>query len=444
MLRLAGPVVLAEIGWMSMGLVDTMLVGRVSAAAIGAVSIGSHIFYTVAVTGMGMLLGLDYLVARAVGEGQPEEGRRALVQGVYVSVTISALLGVILMSLLPRLESFGVRPEVAREAVPYLRALAWSTLPLLLYAALRRYLQAIGAVRPIMVALLSANAINAGAAWALIFGHFGLPALGAEGAGWATCASRVYMFLYLLIYLLRHESRTGAGRGVSYRPEFARLAEIARLGWPAALQILLEMGVFAAAALLAARLSPDTLAGHQVALSIAAFTFMVPLGVSSAAAVRVGHALGRADAAGAARAGWTALMLGAAFMSVAGLTFVAVPHALVRAFTTEAAVIAVGVSLLGIAAVFQLFDGLQVVATGALRGTGDTRTPMLSNLVAHWGIGLPLGYALCFRLDWGVRGLWVGLCTGLIAVALTLVVVWFRRTRVLASEYGRHSTQQPS
>lgn len=436
MLRLAGPVVLAEIGWMSMGLVDTMLVGRVSAEAIGAVSIGSHIFYTVAITGMGMLLGLDYLVSRAMGAGQADDARRALAQGIYLSVGLAVLLIAVLLALLPRLESLGVRPEVAREAVPYLRALTWSTLPLLLYAALRRYLQAVGAVRPVMMALLSANLINAAAAWALIFGRFGLPALGAEGAGWATCFSRLYMFLYLLVYLLRYERRAGAGRGVSYRPDLARLAELARLGLPAALQILLEMGVFAAAALLAARLSPDALAGHQIALSLASFTFMMPLGVSSAAAVRVGHALGRADAAAATRAGWTAVAIGALIMSVAGLTFVAVPHALVRAFTTDAAVISVGVSLLGIAAVFQLFDGLQVVSTGALRGTGDTRTPMVSNLVAHWFIGLPLGYALCFHFGWGVRGLWVGLCTGLIAVALTLIAMWSWRTHMLASEYS--------
>lgn len=436
MLRLAGPVVLAEIGWMSMGLVDTMLVGRVSAEAIGAVSIGSHIFYTVAITGMGMLLGLDYLVSRAMGAGQADDARRALAQGIYLSVGLAVLLIAVLLALLPRLESLGVRPEVAREAVPYLRALTWSTLPLLLYAALRRYLQAVGAVRPVMMALLSANLINAAAAWALIFGHFGLPALGAEGAGWATCFSRLYMFLYLLVYLLRYERCAGAGRRVSYRPDLARLAELARLGLPAALQILLEMGVFAAAALLAARLSPDALAGHQIALSLASFTFMMPLGVSSAAAVRVGHALGRADAAAATRAGWTAVAIGALFMSAAGLTFVAVPHALVRAFTTDAAVISVGVSLLGIAAVFQLFDGLQVVSTGALRGTGDTRTPMVSNLVAHWFIGLPLGYALCFHFGWGVRGLWVGLCSGLIAVALTLIAMWSWRTSMLASEYG--------
>ncbi len=436
MFRLAWPVATAELGWMAMGLVDTMIVGRVSAEAIGAVSIGSHLFFAVAIFGIGMLLGLDYLVAHAFGGGRLDDARRALVHGAYLSVLLSAVLTAVVLAILPNLQSFGIQPEVARVTEPYLRALTWSMLPLLLYATLRRYLQALGKVRAVMIALVSANAINALGNWVLVFGRLGFPALGAEGSGWATSASRVYMFLFLLGYTAWHEHRFGAGLALPWRFELWRLREILRLGLPSALQLALEVGVFTAATGLAGSLSAQQLAAHQVALSAAAFTFMVPLGISSAAAVRVGQAMGRVDAAGAARAGWTALLLGAAFMTCAALAFLTAPRWIIRVFTNEPTVVATGVALLGVAAVFQLFDGLQVVATGALRGSGDTRTAMLANLAGHWLLGLPIGYALCFWLDKGVIGLWIGLCVGLVSVAVALIAVWSLRTRALFEDHA--------
>jgi MATE family multidrug resistance protein len=205
------------------------------------------------------------------------------------------------------------------------------------------------------------------------------------------------------------------------------------LGLPAAMQITLEVGVFAAATALAGRLAPAALAAHQIALNVAAFSFMVPLGVSSAGAVRVGHAVGRLDRAAAARAGWTALLFGVGFMAIAALSFITIPRLLIGAFTKDAGVLAVGVSLLRVAAVFQLFDGLQAVATGVLRGLGDTRTAMLWNLAGHWFIGLPLGYTLCFGLGLGVVGLWWGLSTGLIICGVSLLYVWHRRIHTLPS-----------
>jgi MATE family multidrug resistance protein len=434
MARLAGPVATAELGWMAMGLVDTMMVGRVSAEAIGAVSIGSHLFFAIAIFGMGMLLGLDYLVAHAFGAGRIADARRALVQGVYLSAMLSVVLTAVVLIVLPRLESLGIRPEIARQAVPYLRALLWSLLPLLLYATLRRYLQALGMVRVVMVALVSANVINALVNWVLVFGHLGFPAMGAEGSGWATSMSRVYMFVFLLISVIRHERRAEGGMSLPWRFDAKRLFELMRLGLPSALQTGLEVGVFTAATILAGSLSAVQLAAHQVALGAAAFSFMVPLGISSAAAVRVGQAMGRIDAIGAARAGWTALLLGGGFMSGAAVAFIVAPSWIIRIFTNDAAVLQTGVALLGVAAVFQLFDGLQVVATGVLRGTGDTRTAMLANLAGHWLLGLPVGYALCFWYGAGVVGLWIGLCTGLVIVSIVLIAVWSMRTREMLAD----------
>ncbi len=289
-----------------------------------------------------------------------------------------------------------------------------------------------GLVSPVMLALVSANLINVAANWLLVFGNLGAPRLGVDGAAWATCASRVYLALFLLLAILRHDrlQRTGLWRAPR-RLDMVRLRRLAALGVPAAVQVTLEVGVFAVATALAGRLEPATLAAHQIVLSVAGVTFMVPLGVGAAGAVRVGHAVGRLDPSGARDAGWAAFLLGTGFMAVAGLVFFLAPTPILRFFTAEPAVIRIGVPLLFVAALFQLFDGLQGVATGVLRGLGDTRTPMLWNLAGHWALGLPVGYLLCFERGWGAVGLWVGLCIGLMVVGSVLVVTWLRRTAAL-------------
>jgi MATE family multidrug resistance protein len=433
MLRLAGPVVLAELGWMAMGIVDTMMVGRVSAAAIGGVGIGSALFHTVAVFGLGLLLGLDTLVSQAFGAGDLEDCHRSLLSGVHLTLPLTPLLMGVLWAAAWLLPAFDVRPEVVREAVPYLYAVTWSVFPQLLFFALRRYLQSMNLVVPTMVALLTANLVNAGANWVLIFGHWGFPALGAAGAGWATCTSRTYMALLLLGYVIWYDRRQHVRlEHVSWQPDWRRLRDLIRLGFFAAMQLTGEVGVFAAAATLLGKLDKESLAAHQIVLNMAGFSFMVPLGVSSAAAVRVGQAVGRDDPERAGRAGWTALLLGAAFMSLAGLCFWLLPERIMRLFTSEAPVIERGIPLLFVAALFQLFDGLQVVATGALRGAGDTRTPMLTHLGAYWALGLPVGYALCFWGGWGARGMWVGFCVALVLAGAVLSTAWFRRVRELS------------
>lgn len=434
MLALAWPVVLAELGWMTMGLVDTMMVGRVSAEAIGAVSIGSILFFSIAIFGMGLLLGLDTLVSQAFGAGNLEECHRALLQGVTLSLFLTLPLTALIVAGIPWMPSWGIHPEVLRQAIPYLKAITWSLLPLLLYASFRRYLQGMNLVKPVMIAMISANLINVLVNWILIFGHLGAPAMGAEGAGWATCFSRGYMALYLLGFILyeNHNRKMGLFL-VPFRPDFKCLRRLVALGFPAAMQITLEVGVFAVATALAGKLTPVALAAHQIALNAASFSFMVPLGIASAGAVRVGQAIGRRDPAAAGHSGWTALLLGASFMLCAGLAFLLVPRSIIRIFTIDPTVIATGISLLFVAALFQLFDGLQVVATGILRGAGDTRTPMICNLVGHWLLGLPVGYALCFTWGRGVVGLWVGLSMGLIAVGAVLLGVWARKVRSLKS-----------
>jgi MATE family multidrug resistance protein len=430
MLSLALPVVLAELGWMSMGVVDTMMVGRVGAEAIGAVSIGRALFFTVFIVGLGLLLGLDTLVSTAYGAGRLADCHRSLLHGAYLSFALALPLALIMRGASRFLEPWGIDPRVLDSALPYIRAVSWSVLPLLLYTAFRRYLQGVSRVRPVMIALCSANFVNVAANWILIFGKLGAPALGAQGAGWATCISSWYMAAFLLWAIVLHDREAGGGLlRTSLRLDPARIRQLLGLGIPAAGHLLLEVAIFATATALAGRLQPTWLAAHQIALIAASVTFMVPLGISSAGAVRVGQALGRRDPEGARRAGWTALVFGAGFMLAAAVTFIVVPRPLVRLFTSDPLVIAAGASLLVVAAFFQIFDGLQVVATGALRGAGDTRTPLLSNLVGYWVLGLPVGYYLCFVRGLGAVGLWIGLLIGLAVTGVSLVLVWHRKAR---------------
>jgi MATE family multidrug resistance protein len=434
MLALATPVVMAELGWVTMGIVDTIMVGALGPGAIGAVGLASMLLLAVGVFAMGLLLGLDPLVAQAFGARRLDECHRWLVDGLWLSVLVMPPMIALLFGMNATLGRWGLPANVLVLARPYLAILTWSLVPLLFYVAFRRYLQAMNLVRPVMYALVAANLVNAAANWILIHGHFGMPAMGVRGSAYATLAARIFMAGWLLVVILRHEAHvTPTLRETPFGLDLSRVRRLFVLGFPAAGQMVLEVGVFAAATALAGRVSAEALAAHQIALNFAALTFMVPLGVASAAAVRVGQAVGRRDPRGAASAGWTAIAIGVAFMATAAIVFLVMPRALIRLFTDDAAVLEIGVSLLFVAAVFQLFDGLQGVTTGALRGLGDTRTAMLWNLAGHWAVGLPLGYLLCFRWGLGVVGLWWGLSVGLIICGVALILVWMREGTRLAS-----------
>jgi MATE family multidrug resistance protein len=428
MLRLAVPVVLAELGWMSMGIVDTIMVAPLGPAAIGAAGIGTSIHMAFSVFGMGLLLGLDTLVSQAYGAGDHRDCHRWLVHGLWLGAFVTVPVLAVCLLLSGTIPAMGFHAQVQPLLQDYFGVVLWSTLPLLLYAAVRRYLQGMHVVAPIAFALVTANLVNAVANWALIFGQLGLPALGVKGAAWATFVSRLYMLTVLWIAARRVDRARGTGLAeVSRRLSRERLTRLWRLGFPAASQISIEVGVFAVATALAGRLDPVSSASHQIALNIAGASFMVPLGVASAGAVRVGNRVGADDPAGAARAGWTAILLGGGFMTVMGVAFLLAPRTFIGLFQPGEEVVAMGASLLLVAAVFQLFDGLQAVATGALRGLGDTRMAMLVNLAGHWLLGLPVAYALCFPLGYGVRGLWMGLSLGLILCGVVLTWHWHRR-----------------
>lgn len=413
---------------MMMGVVDTIAVGPLGPAAIGAVGTGSGIFFALMVPGLGTLLALDTYVSQSFGAGRITDCHRWLVAGLWLAGALALVLMLVGLGALAALPSLGMHSEVRALLEPYLGQLIWSTLPLLFYTVLRRYLQGMHIVKPVMAAIVAANIVNVLANWVLIYGRFGVPAFGVVGAAWATLASRVILMGVLCWVVVRLERRRPSGlRDVSFAPDLTWMWQLLRHGTPAALQVLLEVGVFAASSVLAARISPQAAGAHQIALQVAGFFFMVPFGLSSAAAVRVGHAVGGGDAAGAARSGWMAIGLSLLVSALVASLLLGAPHLLLGLFSDDVGVVTLGVTVLAICAVFQPFDGVQVVATGALRGMGDTTTPMLLNLAGHWIVGLPVGYVLCFSNGWGVTGLWIGLATGLTSVGVAMLVVWYRR-----------------
>ena len=456
MLHLAAPLAMAELGWMSMGFVDAVMAGRLGAAAIGAGSLGNMLFFPIAICGTGMLLGMDTLVAQSFGAKDATACRRTLVQGLWMAAALAPVVALLLALTIPLLRATGTNPRVMELLGPFVDALLWGVPPLLFYSAFRRYLQAMNIVKPITFAVVSANLLNFGGNWLLMYGNWGAPRLGLEGSGISTSLSRVYIALVLLIAVLRHQRKSAyphlpANVGHSsacqrplagasfpgWHPQWPVIRRLIALGFPSAMQILVEGAVFGVVTVMAARFDEVSLAAHSIAVNVISITFMVPLGISSAAAVRVGQAVGRKDPQGIAVSGWTALLLGAGFMSTAGVALAFAPRWIARLYTPEAAVIAASAGLLRIAALFEVFDGLQVVATGALRGLGDTRTPALAHLAGYWIIGMPVAYVLCFTYGWGVTGIWVGLTSALILIGLILLAAWHREIRSVSPSRDR-------
>ena len=420
LLRLALPVTTVQVGMMTMGVVDTAMVGRVGAADLAAVALGSMYFFLISIFGLGVLMALDPVVSQGAGADDTE----AVARGVQRGLLLAAVLGVVASALhapaAPVLALLGQPDDVVPIAGAYVRALIPGILPFFVFSVFRQSLQALHHTRALLIAIVIANVANVAFNWMLIFGNLGMPALGARGAGYATSITRWLMTLGLLAAawpLLRpllRPIRSGVW-------EVAPLARIIRIGLPIGLHHELEFGAFGVTALLMGTLGTVQMASHQIALNIASLTFMVPLGVGAAAAVLVGRAVGRGDPAEARRAAVAAIAVGVAFMGTSAIVMLLIPARLAAFYTDLEAVLALAATLIPIAGAFQVFDGIQVVSAGALRGLGDTRVPMLVGLVGFWLIGLPVSVALGFGAGLGPIGLWWGLVAGLGSVALLLL-----------------------
>jgi len=368
------------------------------------------------------------VVAQSLGAGDREAAARGVQRGLILAGTLTVPVTAFFLPVRFLLGALQQPPEVVPDASGYVWASIPGIFPFLAFVVLRQSLQAMHRTAPIVATILGANVLNVALNWVLIFGHLGFPPLGAVGSAWATSASRLAMALGLVIAARADLAPVLTPR----RPrvlEVAPLRAMLRLGLPIAVQYQLEIGAFATIGLLMGYLGTREVAAHQIALNLASLTFMVPLGISAAAAVRVGHAVGRGDAAGVRRSASAASALGVLFMGAMAVVLVAAPGVLARAYTNEANVIAVAAILIPIAGFFQVFDGAQVVAAGVLRGLGDTRAPMVINVLGFWLVGMPLSLHLAFRAKAGPAGLWWGLVAGLGAVALLLAVRVVSRLR---------------
>ncbi len=427
MVRLALPIVAVQLGQMLMGVVDTIMVGHVSPEAIAAVALGNLYFFGAAIFGMGALMALDPVVAQAVGAGDTIGVARGVQRGLILAVGLSLVATALLLPARPVLALLRQPPGVADVAATYARVEIAGILPFYLFGALRQSLQATKRVAPIVAAIVVGNLTNVALNYLWIYGHWGFPARGAVGSAWATSVSRWVM----LALLLAVAWRSLKPQLVPFRREalaWEPLRRMVVLGAPIGVQYELEYGVFAVVGIMMGWMGTAQLAGHQVALNLASLAFMVPLGVSAAAAVLVGHAVGRGDIAEARRAAAAGLAAGVGFMSTSALVMLLFPMFLARIYTRDAGVALLAASLLPIAGVFQVFDGIQVVSIGILRGVADTHAPMLVNVLGFWLVGLPVSAALGFGLHGGPRGLWWGLTVGLMLVAL--ILIWRVRRRL--------------
>jgi len=417
MLRLAAPIVAVNVGMMFMGVVDSLMLGRVSGAALAAGVLGNFTFYLCASFGLGFLLAIDPVVAQAVGAGDVREAALGVQRGVVLAIAISIVMAILLWPAPQVLTLLGQPADVAPDAGAFVRWSIPGVFPFFLFALSRQALQAHGSVAPVLWAAVVGNVVNVVANLVLVFGMFGVPALGVVGSAISTTIARWVMFGAILLFARQRLTRL-------VRPWFpgaltwAPLRGLAALGAPIGLQFFAEVNAFGLVTIMMGWVGTDALAGHEIALNLASLTFMVPMGVAAAGTVMVGRAIGRGDPAAARRDAVAALVVGIGFMALTAVALLVVPGLFARAYTTDGSVITVAMALIPIAGIFQVFDGMQVCATGVLRGAGDTRVPMAIHMASFWLVGIPLGSWLCFGLDWGPAALWWGLTAGLAAAGL--------------------------
>lgn len=431
LLALALPVIVVQLGIVSQGLVDTAMVGRLSAEQLAAVALGNLYFFGVTVFGMGLLLALDPLVSQAFGAGDDKGVELAVQRGLVLSAGLSIVVSALLALAEPVLSALRQPPEVAPVAAAYAQSLIAGMLPFYGFLVFRQSMQALGRVAPIVWTVILANGLNAAANWLLVFGNWGLPALGAVGSGWATSVSRWFMCLGVLVLgrdVLASRLRRWRRGAMSWRP----LVGMLRLGAPIGGHMVLEFGAFGAIGVFMGWLGAEAMAGHQVAVNLAAFAFMVPVGIAQAATALVGKSVGEGEPPLARRFVGASLLACCAAMTVTAALFAGFPEAISSQFTGAEGVVAVAAALLPVAACFQMFDGLQVVCAGLLRGVADTVRPLLYNILGFWLLGMPVSLWCGFRAGMGPTGLWVGLAVGLgVAAVLLLGRTWKRFRRPL-------------
>jgi MATE family multidrug resistance protein len=423
----------SQLGQLLLGVVDSIMIARVGIAELGASAFVGSLFAFFLVFGFGVCACIAPLVARADGAQKSEECGEILRHGLVFTLLLGVALAVVIEVLAQYLSVFSQPPEILILSKEYFLIMGWSLIPALLFHALRQYSEALSRPMVPMLIVLASVAVNAGLNWLLIYGNAGFPQLGLNGAGWATFITRIFMFVGLVIYIFR------SSHFLDYYPQrwlaavrWGRILEMLRIGASSGFQTLFEVGAFVAGAVMMGWLGTEALAAHQVALSVVSMTFMVTLGISFAVGIRVGSAMGRGDLRAARRIGFGGISIGSFWMALCGIGIYLARHSLPFVYVQDERVARLATSFLVFGAIFQIFDGAQCVAIGALRGMTDIRIPTFITFFVYWVVSVPLVYLLAFRFNSGPEGIWLGLTIGLILASILLTSRFDVSTRGLS------------
>lgn len=440
LLVIAGPLMLAQVAQNGMSFVDTVIVGRLGGERLAGMALGAVVFNMTYLLNMALVMSASPLVAQAIGAGDRPRAAMVARHGLILALVLALPAVAVAYLAGPLLQHVGQEAGVVADATEYLRAVCLGLIGAIVMVAMRGYLEGQGDTRPIMVVAMSGVALNVGLNEVLIFGRLGLPALGLAGAGYATAITYTLMASSLIGYVRWRYAHESVFSGFS-RLDGGLFRELLTVGWPIALTLGFEVGLFSAATVVMGIFGDAPLAGHQVAMQSVSLAFMVPLAIGVATGVRVGQAVGRRDLVGVRRAGWTGIVLAGSFMLLTATAFLTAPRTVVGIYldldlAANAPVIAYAVMFLALGGVFQVFDGIQVAAVGALRGLKDTRVPMFMTLLAYWLIGMPVGLLCAFTFGFGPRGMWFGLVTSLVVAAALLTRRFWWRTRPARDQVG--------
>lgn len=428
--QLAYPVIIGQLGIIMMGVVDSLMVGKLGAAPLAAASLGSSLTFIVLIIGIGVSMAVTPLVAIAVGAGKPEDCGIYFRQSLLVNSVFSIIIAVLIYFAADLIQYFDQPVEVQNQAASYMKILGLSSLPLMLFQTYKQFIEGLSVMRPAMIITLIANLVNAFANWVLIFGNLGFPALELNGAGWATFGSRVFMALALMGFVMNNKFFRQYDVSFHFKNiNLPVIKKILSLGLPSGFQYFFEVGAFSFAVVMVGWFGTNQLAAHQIAINLASISFMAVLGISVAGSIRVGNAVGMKDIAETRRAGFTASLLGASIMLFAGIIFILFRNFLPTLYVNDEVVISYASSLLVIAALFQISDGTQAVGIGICRGLTDVKIPTAITFIAYWIVGLPVGYLLGFTFELGVQGVWIGLLLGLTTSAILLTLRFNSRSK---------------
>lgn len=429
-IQLAYPVIIGQLGIIMMGVVDSLMVGKLGAAPLAAAALGNSLTFILLIIGIGVSMAVTPLVAIAVGAHKFEDCGIYFRQSLLVNTIFSILLAVLIFFAADLIQYFDQPLDVQFQALSYMRILGFSSLPLMLFQTYKQFIEGLSIMRPAMIIALLANIINAFTNWLLIFGNWGFPELGLDGAGWATFASRGFMALAIMGFVMNTKFFKQYDVSFHFKSiNWSIIKKILSLGLPSGFQYFFEVGAFSFAVVMVGWLGTKQQAAHQIAINLASISFMAVLGISAAGSIRVGNAVGKKDIIETRRAGFTASILGASIMFVSAIIFILFRNFLPTLYVNDEVVISYASSLLVIAALFQISDGTQAVGIGILRGLTDVKIPTAVTFIAYWIVGLPVGYLLGFNFEMGVQGVWIGLLLGLTTSAILLTLRFNSRSK---------------